>query len=156
MNRRTFLRLLGIGAAATASGIIVPELIAKPERRFWQVGMGAPVGPRFDMFTERTRDGIDRQSLNDTTLFQINADGYPLWYGRNLTPAKAFAAWPKFEPISPPASVQRAHVFYAPPRDRLSEIAKRMLAEDYNRQTFDEICEFDLTPREPWPTPPPT
>lgn len=45
MLRRDFLRSLMSGAAVTAAGLLVPELV-KPERRIWQVGMGAPVGSR--------------------------------------------------------------------------------------------------------------
>lgn len=36
MNRRGFLKLLGVGAAAVAPAIILPE------RRIWAVGFGAP------------------------------------------------------------------------------------------------------------------
>lgn len=41
MNRRDFLRMLGLGAAAVAAPAIVV-----PERRIWQVAANAPVGRR--------------------------------------------------------------------------------------------------------------
>lgn len=46
MNRRDFLRILGVGAATTAAGLVLPVPIAEalePRRRFWQVPLGAPV-----------------------------------------------------------------------------------------------------------------
>jgi hypothetical protein len=44
MNRRDFLKLIGIGSAVAA----VPELIAEPVRRIWQVSSNAPVGSRIE------------------------------------------------------------------------------------------------------------
>jgi len=38
LDRRAFLRLLGLGALTTAAGLVVPELIQEPRRRLWQVG----------------------------------------------------------------------------------------------------------------------
>ena len=38
MNRRTFLRSLGSGLLVAAAPVLLPE------RRFWQVGLNAPVG----------------------------------------------------------------------------------------------------------------
>ena len=42
MDRRGFLKLLGLGAGATAAGLVLPDV--EPVRRFWQVGANAPVG----------------------------------------------------------------------------------------------------------------
>ncbi len=50
MNRRDFLQLLGLGAAAVAAPAIVV-----PERRIWQVSRNAPVGSRI----ERVYVGVD-------------------------------------------------------------------------------------------------
>ena len=42
MDRRSFLKLLWLGAGATAAGLVLPDV--EPVRRYWQVGRGAPVG----------------------------------------------------------------------------------------------------------------
>jgi len=41
MKRRDFLRLLSLGTAATAAGLVVPTL--EPVRRYWAVPRNAPV-----------------------------------------------------------------------------------------------------------------
>ena len=47
MDRRAFLKMLGLATAATAAGLVVPE----PERirRWWAVPRGAPVGHALDI-----------------------------------------------------------------------------------------------------------
>lgn len=42
MDRRAFLKLLGLGAGATAAGLVLAEV--EPIRRWWQVSASAPVG----------------------------------------------------------------------------------------------------------------
>jgi len=48
VDRRDFLRLVGLGTAAlTAGGIVL--VTAPPVRRYWQVPRNAPVGGRVDV-----------------------------------------------------------------------------------------------------------
>lgn len=83
MNRRDFLRLLGLGAATTAAGIVLPQV--EPVRRFWQVGRNAPVGP-IETLGEWTSNnsGLIRL-LSDPPfdpqdhLFAEASGGYPRW-----------------------------------------------------------------------------
>ncbi len=44
IDRRSFLRTLGLGLGAVAVAPLIVE--AEPARRFWQVGRAAPVGHR--------------------------------------------------------------------------------------------------------------
>jgi hypothetical protein len=37
MDRRTFLRLVGLGTAATAAGLVLPDLLLEPRRKRWFV-----------------------------------------------------------------------------------------------------------------------
>ena len=63
MNRRSFLQLFATGLAATASGVLIPELL-KPEPKRWFVGANL---------------------RGDGSLFNINAEGYDkLWTGQRI------------------------------------------------------------------------
>ena len=77
MNRRTFLRLLGLGATATAAGIVVAE--AEPVRRWWAVPRNAPVPQRGHAFVEPFTTGVpvDRQALRAKALAEGNAVLFP-------------------------------------------------------------------------------
>lgn len=65
MDRRGFLRLLSMGAAATAAGIVLVE--PEPVRRYWQVPRNAPVG-RADWIPEWARVREWEGSLSATTF----------------------------------------------------------------------------------------
>lgn len=78
MNRRSFLKLLGLGAAATAAGVIVPEVIAKPERRFWQVPRTGPF--KLGKWEVHDTKYVDVYEA-DCTLFGIDASTDDLWRG---------------------------------------------------------------------------
>lgn len=43
MDRRGFLKLLGLAVAVGTAGLVAPALIEEPRRRIWQVGRNAPV-----------------------------------------------------------------------------------------------------------------
>lgn len=57
LTRRDFMRLLGLGATATAAGIVLPEV--EPVRRFWQVGaqLSRGSGFRWSTFADIPADG---------------------------------------------------------------------------------------------------
>ena len=69
MNRRDFMRLLGLGATATAAGVLLPEV--ETVRRFWAVPRNAPVGPRRDW---HGRLGLE-EATGPITAFQP----YSVW-----------------------------------------------------------------------------
>ncbi len=68
MDRRAFLKLLGLGAGATAAGLVLPEV--EPVRR-WYVGRNAPVQSRGDI-------GITADLVEDYTESDKIAAGYGL------------------------------------------------------------------------------
>jgi hypothetical protein len=91
MNRRDFLKLLGIGAATTAAGIVLPEAIVEPRRRLWQVGRNAPVsGLRYRMAIEGFPGeyAFDNAHELETNLIASN-DGRML-FGKSHPPLPAF------------------------------------------------------------------
>lgn len=72
LSRRGFLRVIGLGATATAGGILLPTLVEEPYRRkIWQVSRNAPV-----------RGG--RWHSGDIMEVRINGVAYPVKPGANL------------------------------------------------------------------------
>lgn len=91
MQRRDFLRLFGLGAAATAAAVIVPELLLpEPEkvRRYWAVPRNAPLRVRVDNgwdpepiwlnaehgFTYRSGEAFSLGSGTVHALAEVDAD----------------------------------------------------------------------------------
>ena len=117
MQRRTFLRMLGLGAAAAA----VPAIAEPFVRRVWAVPSNAPVGSRvervgatelhfgdhgpwvFDLSTNYERQRVyfsrpmqDEPDWSDS-LFGIDAQAYPEWKANEYSNALHVSALAEYE-----------------------------------------------------------
>jgi hypothetical protein len=97
MNRRGFLKLLGLGAGATAAGVVLPDV--EPVRRWWQVGRGAPVPARDDGYLfgtgaseyERWRKAIARMDhgcVYDANDVAFSLDALAVDHGGYMGPSQ--------------------------------------------------------------------
>lgn len=76
MDRRAFLKALGLGAAATAAGLALPE--PEPIRRYWAVPRSAPVGRSYADYERTLRLNADEfVSANPGWVRPLDAESRP-------------------------------------------------------------------------------
>lgn len=78
VTRRAMLQALLTGATATAAGLLVPQAIVKPERRFWQVPRGAPVGRGLHVAPPETTVYWIKNTGDGTLYVGLSEDGSTL------------------------------------------------------------------------------
>ena len=74
MNRRDFLRLLSLGATATAAGVLLPEV--EPIRRWWAVPRNAPVGGGLRLPDDFSTVKRLHVTASDGTEFECDNPGF--------------------------------------------------------------------------------
>jgi len=84
MNRRDFLRLLSLGTAATAAGLVVPTL--EPVRRYWAVPRNAPVRSQWQEMADEFDALVNGEPLRSDNpgLIRIWVESSNVFYGQPM------------------------------------------------------------------------
>ena len=91
MNRRDFLKLLGLGAAASAG--IVTLIEPEPVRRFWQVGRNAPIrDARFGEYVDASMLNMRRSFYERIELSMVHGHSYDASRPLTFDPPKKWEA----------------------------------------------------------------